>query len=38
MLYMNEKTLELHAGCEPLKRDLRSMIQLLLRTDPRRDL
>jgi N-formylglutamate deformylase len=38
MLYMNEKTLELHAGCEPLKHGLRSMIELLLRTDPRRGL
>jgi N-formylglutamate deformylase len=35
-LYMNEKTLELHAGHEPLKRSLRSMVELLLRTDPRR--
>ena len=37
-LYMNEETLELLAGYEPLKRNLRSMIELLLRTDPRRDL
>ena len=37
-LYMNEETLELHAGYEPLKRNLRSMIELLLSTDPRRDL
>jgi N-formylglutamate deformylase len=37
-LYMNEHTLELHAGYEPLKRSLRSMVELLLRTDPRRGL
>jgi N-formylglutamate deformylase len=37
-LYMNEKTLELHAGYEPLKRNLRSLVELLLRIDPRRDL
>jgi N-formylglutamate deformylase len=34
-LYMNEETLELHAGHEPLKRSLRSMVEWLLRTDPR---
>jgi N-formylglutamate deformylase len=37
-LYMNEQTLELHAGYEPLKRSLRSMVELLLRTDPRHGL
>jgi N-formylglutamate deformylase len=37
-LYMDEKTLELHAGYEPLKLSLRSMVELLLRIDPRRDL
>jgi len=37
-LYMDERTLELHAGFEPLKRSLRSLVELLLRTDPRRDL
>jgi N-formylglutamate deformylase len=35
-LYMDENTLELHSGYEPLKRSLRSMVELLLRTDPRR--
>ena len=35
-LYMNERTLELHQGFEPLKRDLRSLVEMLLRTDPRR--
>jgi N-formylglutamate deformylase len=34
-LYMDERTLELHAGYEPLKRSLRSMVEMLLRTDPR---
>jgi N-formylglutamate deformylase len=37
-LYMDEDSLELHAGCEPLKRSLRSMAEMLLRIDPRRDL
>ena len=35
-LYMNERTLELHEGFEPLKRDLRLLVEMLLRTDPRR--
>jgi len=34
-LYMDEQTLELHAGYEPLKRHLRSMVEMLLRTDAR---
>lgn len=34
-LYMDEATLELHAGFEPLRRDLRSLVALLLATDPR---
>jgi N-formylglutamate deformylase len=34
-LYMDEYTLELHAGYEPLKRSLRSLVETLLRTDPR---
>jgi N-formylglutamate deformylase len=34
-LYMNEETLELHEGYEPLKRDLRLLVEMLLRTDPR---
>jgi N-formylglutamate deformylase len=37
-LYMDERTLELHDGFDPLKRSLRSLVELLLRTDPRRDL
>lgn len=37
-LYMDEQTLQPHQGFEPLKRSLRSLIELLLRTDPRRDL
>jgi N-formylglutamate deformylase len=37
-LYMDERTLELHSGYDPLKRKLRSMVELLLRTDPRRGL
>jgi N-formylglutamate deformylase len=37
-LYMDEQTLEPHEGFEPLKRNLRSLIELLLRVDPRRDL
>lgn len=35
-LYMDENTLEPHAGFEPLQRDLRSLVELLLATDPRR--
>jgi N-formylglutamate deformylase len=35
-LYMNEQTLELHEGYEPLKRNLRLLLEMLLRTDPRR--
>ena len=35
-LYMDEQTLDLHEGFEPLQRDLRSLIELLLATDPRR--
>ena len=35
-LYMNEDSLALTAGFEPLKASLRSLIELLLRTDPRR--
>jgi N-formylglutamate deformylase len=35
-LYMDEQTLEPHEGFEPLKRDLRSLVELLLATDPRR--
>lgn len=34
-LYMNERTLELHEGFESLRRNLRSLIGMLLRTDPR---
>jgi N-formylglutamate deformylase len=37
-LYMDEDSLELNAGYEPLKRSLRSLTELLLRIDPRRDL
>ncbi|HSV36540.1 MAG TPA: N-formylglutamate amidohydrolase [Ramlibacter sp.] len=37
-LYMDERTLAPHAGFEPLRRDLRSLVDMLLRTDPRRDL
>lgn len=36
-LYMDERTLELHAGFESLRRDLRSLIEMLLTTDPRGD-
>jgi N-formylglutamate amidohydrolase len=36
-LYMDERTLVLHEGFEPLKRNLRSLVELLLRTDPRRN-
>jgi N-formylglutamate deformylase len=35
-LYMDERTLELHEGFEPLKRHLRSLVEMLLRTDPRK--
>ena len=35
-LYMDERTLELNEGFGPLQRSLRSLIDLLLRTDPRR--
>ena len=34
-LYMDEKTLEPHEGFEPLKRNLRSLVDMLLGTDPR---
>jgi N-formylglutamate deformylase len=34
-LYMDEHKLELREGFEPLKRDLRSLVEMLLRTDPR---
>lgn len=37
-LYMDEQTLQPHQGFEPLKRSLRSLVELLLRIDPRRDL
>jgi N-formylglutamate deformylase len=37
-LYMDEATLELHEGFDKLKRDLRTMVELLLRTDPRQDI
>lgn len=37
-LYMNKQTLEPHEGFEPLRRDLRQLVELLARTDPRRDL
>ena len=35
-LYMNEQTLELHAGADALRQDLRRLVELLLQTDPRR--
>jgi len=35
-LYMDEKTLEPNAGFEGLRAHLRSLVELLLRTDPRR--
>jgi N-formylglutamate deformylase len=35
-LYMDEQTLVLHEGFEPLKRNLRSLVELVLGTDPRR--
>lgn len=34
-LYMNEETLELTAGFNPLKAHLQSLVEMLLRTDPR---
>jgi N-formylglutamate deformylase len=34
-LYMNEETLELTAGFEPLKAHLQSLVEMLLKTDPR---
>ncbi len=34
-LYMSEETLEISDGFEPLKTSLRSLVQLLLATDPR---
>lgn len=37
-LYMDEATLALNEGYEPLKRSLRSLIEMLLATDPRRGL
>ncbi len=35
-LYMDEQTLEISEGFEPLQRALRSLVALLLQTDPRR--
>jgi N-formylglutamate deformylase len=34
-LYMNEETLELTAGFEPLKAHLQSLVEMFLKTDPR---
>lgn len=34
-LYMDEATLALHAGFEPLRAHLRSLVEMLLATDPR---
>ena len=34
-LYMDERSLEMHEGAERLRRDLRSMVRMLLETDPR---
>lgn len=34
-LYMNEETLDIHEGFVPLKTSLQSLVQLLLKTDPR---
>ena len=34
-LYMNEKTLEITNGFAPLKKHLQSLVELLLKTDPR---
>jgi len=36
-LYMDEQTLQPHEGFDPLKRSLHSLVEFLLRTDPRRD-
>ncbi len=35
-LYMDEATLEMHAGFAQLQAHLRSLVDLLLQTDPRR--
>jgi N-formylglutamate deformylase len=35
-LYMDERSLALHDGFEPLKASLRSLVELLLATDPRK--
>jgi N-formylglutamate deformylase len=35
-LYMDEQTLEPHAGFEPLRRDLQRLVRMLAETDPRR--
>ena len=35
-LYMDEQSLEPHQGFDKLKADLRSLVEMLLRTDPRR--
>lgn len=37
-LYMDERTLELHEGFHPLRRHLRLLVEMLLRTDPRQGL
>lgn len=37
-LYMDERSLELHDGFAPLRRDLRSLVEMLLRIDPREGL
>jgi N-formylglutamate deformylase len=37
-LYMDEKTLELSAECDGLKANLRTLVEMLLALDPRRDL
>ena len=37
-LYMDEQTLELNEGFAPLRRNLRSLVERLLKVDPRRDL
>ena len=34
-LYMDENSLALHDGFEPLKASLRSLLELLLKVDPR---
>jgi N-formylglutamate deformylase len=36
-LYMDEDTLALNSGYGPLKRNLQSLVELLLKTDPRRE-